>query len=327
MFCQAPTTGLTLSCLVSINAFGPSFRNSLVSLGTNNTSGFFQLAVAAGSDTFSYNFTATDGTTVGFQLPNLAQGKLNRVYHVAVSHDFTNKTVKLYLDGLLLTTGTYIQTPRTSSNQPVQVGSDNVNAYIDEALMASDKVLSDDDVYALFRAARGVDLSASSIYVSPSGNYRARGTYGDPIDFYTAIRSAYANPGGSYNLKAGDYQAEIGDSFPVIVHGTPAARLTIQNNPGEHVRLLQPYNASSANSALTMTSLAEFVDLIGNWSVVNSRVRTFEITNTGTDRRASTSATSQPASEVNGRGAYSLLTWDVSNSRMIGLMIHDGGVG
>ncbi len=78
---------------------------------------------------------------------------------------------------------------------------------------------------------------------------------------------------------------------------------------------------------MTVTSLAQYVDFVGNWRAVNSKVRTFEITNIGTDRQAATSTTAQPPSEVNGRGAFSLVNWDVSNSRMIGLMIHDGGVG
>ena len=320
----APTSGLTISCLVSHDPFAPNSNNSLVSLGTNTPSGIFSLHDAS---SFGYSFTATDGTSQNFYFPNEFQSKSNRIYHLVIVHDFINKTVKLYQDGLLATTQTYTVNVRASSSQPVQVGNNNVNAYIDEVLVTEDKVLSDDDVYNLFRASRGVDTSRTTIYVSPTGSYRATGSATDPIDFYTAIRSGYAKPGGSYNLKAGDYQPTIEDGFNVIAAGKSNARLTIQNNPGEHVRILQPYDTTSANYAMSLTPFAQYVDLIGNWSVNGSQVRTFEITNTGTDRQAVSPATAQPPDEVNGRGAYSLIRWDTRNSRMIGLIIHDGGVG
>ncbi len=219
-FMPAPTSGLTLSCLVSINAYGAAGRNQLVRLGADSTTGVFQIN---GSSPFGYSFFATDGTVVGFNMPPLVSTTTNRIYHVVVTHDFASKTVKMYLDGILVSTGTYTKTPKTAPNQSVYVGNDNIFAYIDEVFVASDKILTDDNVYNLFRASRGVDSSAPIIFVSPSGNYRATGTFADPINFYTAIRSGYAKPGGSYNLKAGDYISPINKSFPVIVHGTPSA--------------------------------------------------------------------------------------------------------
>lgn len=324
----APTTGLTLSGLISINSFGGGSRNQLVFLGTNTASGVFEITLLTGANTFNYSFVATDGSSVGFNSPTVAAGVTGRIYHVVVTHDFATKTVKLYQDGILVLTGTYSQTPRTSANQPFQVANDNVHSYIDETLVAIDRVLTDSEVYGLFQAARGVNSTASVIYVGPAGNYRATGVTGDPIDIFTALRSGYANPcNQTYNLKAGDYTSSPTVGLPVIAHGTASCRLTVQNNPGEHVRILQPYNASTGTFALQPLSLAQYVDYKGNlFADATNGLQGFEITNTGLDRYSPSLATAIPLDECNARGA-SLISWDAAHSTMQNLMLHDGGLG
>jgi hypothetical protein len=303
------TSGLTLSGIFSLNSFVASYRYSLLSAGETE-SGFFQLYYLSGPNTFNYSFTATDGTTVAVNFPNLAQGQLNRVYHIAVTHDFPTKTIKMYQDGVLVSTQTYTKEVRASGAQAVTVGNTNVDAQIDEALFAGDRVLTDDEVYNLFRASRGVDAAANVIYVSPTGNYRATGSYADPIDLYTALRTGYAKPGQSYYLKGGTYRTpSIG--LTSTLTGKPGAPIKVKAEPGQRVIIdgadvpLGILDYNSMNMANIFTAQGSYCEF---WNI--------EITYSNPDL-----ATGRRHSRPTG------LVVTGSNQKFIGVWIYDAGVG
>ncbi len=233
-FMPALTTGLTLSCLFRPTAW-PAIANryAVVALGTSSPNGFFTLNSIGGLHGFSYSFKDTAGNTVTFLFPVLQGTQLNRIYHLAVTHDFGTKTVKLYLDGMLVSTQTYTQTPKTVIDQPVQVGLDNVTGYIDEALVAGDRVLTDTEVRSLVRAVVGADQSATEFYVSPTGTPRASGAIGSPLDLTTALRTGLPAPGQTYWLRGGTYGTGGATVFYSILQGTASAPIIVRGYPGE----------------------------------------------------------------------------------------------
>jgi hypothetical protein len=308
-FMPALTTGVSMAGVFQPKAFPPNFRYSIVSIGTSNTTGFFELDYQNQPGVFAYSFVNTAGDAEKFLFPTLlGTQQLNRTYHVAITHDFTSKTVKLYLDGMLVSTQTYTTTPRTTANQPVKVGNAEVRGYIDEVLVAGDRVLTDTDVRSLMRASVGADQSTTEFYVSPSGSYRNPGTLASPIDIYTAFRSGLAGPGGTYRLKGGTYLAPATGLLSYLsgVTGNP---VRVKGVAGERA-IIDGINVPLGTLDSDVVPVTPILTIMGS----NTEYWNFEVTDSNPGGAGLNRREPRPTVEIAG-----------SNLKLIGLIIYDTG--
>ncbi len=136
----------------------------------------------------------------------------------------------------------------------------------------------------------------ANIYVSPTGNARAKGTYDDPLDLQTVLNSnSPAKPGDLVILKEGRYSGR----FVSNVRGKPNSPVIFAGEPGKRVIIEGIYKEGDQNHALFLnqSSWVEFRDL--------------EITASGTDRSSFTTGL-----EINAQ-----------NSKVINCIIHDTAQG
>jgi hypothetical protein len=309
-FMPALTTGLSFACLFQPTAWPTTTHNVILGLGNNSNTGLFRLYYSNDSYVFKYVFYDTTGSAVTFLFPTLVgTQQLNRTYHIAVTQDFATRAVKFYLDGLLVSTQTYTQTPGVVINMPVHMGLDDVHGFLDEVLVTGDRVLTDTEVRSLARAAVGADQSATEFFISTTGSYRNPGTSASPLDIYTGLRSGLAAPGQTYWLEGGTYNAPATGLYSYLT-GTRDHPVKVKELAGERAII------DEVNVPLGALDAVNVPDINGiTVDGANAEYWDFEVANSNPGAAGANRRESRPIGiKVNG-----------SHLKFIGVLIYDAG--
>ncbi len=171
----------------------------------------FQGSATYGFHRFYYNgenqelkwvYNYADGT--GASLASAGwQPTTGQTYNLAAVHDYAAKSIRIYVDGVLLNE-TFNQIPaRPVTSRAISFFS-NVQATVDELALFGTP-LAPARIRAQFTASRREDAAANVYYASPTGSLYGRGTEADPLTARDLFDFSLLQPGGIGYFKDGTY--------------------------------------------------------------------------------------------------------------------------
>jgi hypothetical protein len=226
------STGASMDFLVRFASVpGSGSYPTLVSAGLQGSTsdGAFIVRYHGGDQALNYLFNYPGGTV---SIEQQWVPVVGRVYHVAVTHDYTNRTVAMYIDGALVANSIVSQTALPFSGKRVQVAAPGFSGDLADVAIYS-SALSASRIRAHFAAARGADPTQTTWYAGPSGNIYARGTLDDPLDLHSAFNFSLIQPGNTLIAKDGTYTAASASSpssgiWTLRLSGTPSNHIVVK---------------------------------------------------------------------------------------------------
>ncbi len=259
------TNAISVSMMVKFSSIGGN--NVFLESGTfsSSTVGYHQFGYYAASQQLRWYYNKSDGSgfnSVGFNFVPV----LGRNYHLTVTHNYTTKTISIYVDGLA---GASFDMPTGAlpiTNQSVSFFN-GLQATVDE-LALFNTALSQNRVEAQFAASRGADATSTIYYSSPQASIYGRGTPTDPIDLQTAFNTAFVKGGKSLELLEGNYVGIL----DIKRSGSNGNRIKIQGQLGKRVTIdgagLEGHVLQLSGNYIDVTRL----ELKKTWNVRTSNI-------------------------------------------------------